>query len=145
MVDQKITEAKIREFEDMIYYKLKPKYEETNNHLEEILKTQQDFSILKQNIESMINSQDEPLKSLVNIGSECYVQAETKDKKHIFIEIGLGFMVEFTLEEGLKYVTKRIDEVNDIVSKRRIELQTVKGHYLSALNAIEQLKTYLEE
>ena len=49
-----------------------------------------------------------PLNTLVEIGSKIYAKAKVDDPTMIFIAIGLGFYVEFTLEEAYAYLTKKI-------------------------------------
>ncbi|KAI3879317.1 hypothetical protein MKX03_031786 [Papaver bracteatum] len=41
------------------------------------------------------------LRTLVNLGSEVYMQADV----HIFVDVGLGFHVEFTWPEALEFIS----------------------------------------
>lgn len=79
--------------------------------LKETASQLEQYDILRTNIFLMKKEQDKQLKSLVNIGSEVYAQAKTPDRKHIFINIGLGFHVEFTLDEALAFIDKKIKKL----------------------------------
>lgn len=75
--------------------------------LKELTSLTEQYDILRTNILLMKKEQEKDLKSLVNIGSEIYVQAKAPERKHIFVNIGLGFHVEFTLDEALAFIEKK--------------------------------------
>ena len=79
--------------------------------LKETASQLEQYDILRTNIFLMKKEQDKQLKSLVNIGSEVYAQAKTPDRKLIFVNIGLGFHVEFTLDEALAFIDKKIKKL----------------------------------
>lgn len=83
--------------------------------LQSLNKDYQDYVTLKGNIEPMLKDDSSSLNSLVNIGSECYMNAKTKNKRTIFINIGLGFFAEFQLKEGYDFVTNCIEEYKQYV------------------------------
>lgn len=69
------------------------------------------YEVLRANIELMKKETKSTVRSLVNIGSEVFVQARAEDRNHIFINIGLGFHVEFTLDEAITYIDKRLSKL----------------------------------
>ena len=81
------------------------------------------------------------VSSLVNLGSEVYAQAKAHDRNHIFVNIGLGFFVEFTLDEALAFIEKKLAQLHayahvrevshsDLVRKNE-DVERVKQHYYS--------------
>ena len=56
----------------------------------------------------MKKDDSEELNTLINVGSEVYMQAKTSDKKYIFINIGLGFHAQFTLDEAQVFIEKKL-------------------------------------
>ena len=66
------------------------------------------YEILKTNIEVMQRDPDSSVRSLVNLGSEVFAKAKSQDRNHIFVCIGLGFYVEFTLDEALAFIDKKL-------------------------------------
>ena len=69
------------------------------------------YEVLRANIELMKKETKSTVRSLVNIGSEVFVQARAEDRNHIFINVGLGFHVEFTLDEAITYIDKRLSKL----------------------------------
>ncbi|KAL7240610.1 hypothetical protein ACSBR2_006300 [Camellia fascicularis] len=51
------------------------------------------------------------LRTLVNLGSEVYMQADVPHTRRIFVDIGLGFHAEFTWSEALNYITATEDKL----------------------------------
>ncbi|KAJ7550897.1 hypothetical protein O6H91_07G123500 [Diphasiastrum complanatum] len=56
---------------------------------------------------------------MVNLGSEVYCQAEVPDTSHIYVDIGLGFHVEFTWSEALQFIS-----VKEKMLTRQAEVHT---------------------
>ncbi|XP_072060437.1 uncharacterized protein [Arachis hypogaea] len=63
------------------------------------------------NIENLEKNGVTSLRTLVNLGSEVYLQAEVPNTQHIFVDVGLGFHVEFTWSEALNYIQKREETI----------------------------------
>ncbi|XVE85803.1 hypothetical protein DITRI_Ditri17bG0120700 [Diplodiscus trichospermus] len=61
------------------------------------------ISNLLKNIESLEKNSITSLQTPVNLGSEVFMQAEVPKTQRIFVDIGLGFHVEFTWSEALKF------------------------------------------
>ncbi|XP_078168154.1 prefoldin chaperone subunit family protein isoform X1 [Carex rostrata] len=85
---------------------------------------------LKKNIENLENNGITNLRSMVNLGSEVYMQAEVPDTRHIFVDIGLGFHVEFTWSEALQFISVRearlarqIEEYTQLIANIKIKAQ----------------------
>jgi prefoldin subunit 5 len=66
--------------------------------------------------------EEEPLEELVNIGHEfCLCTAEVEDSSTVFIDIGLGFFIELTLDEALSVILERITFLEKKKLPKRIE------------------------
>ncbi|KAK9705854.1 hypothetical protein RND81_07G087200 [Saponaria officinalis] len=61
-------------------------------------------SIWKKNIQDLEKNSVTSLKTLINLGSEVYAQGEVPDTRHIFVDVGFGFNVEFTLSEAINFI-----------------------------------------
>ncbi|KAG2269314.1 hypothetical protein Bca52824_063869 [Brassica carinata] len=91
-----------------------------------------------------------------NLGSEVYMQAGVPDTRHIFMDVGLGFYVEFTRREALDYIPEReeriikqLEEVNGVIAqiKQRAH-QAVKflvGSIYEAHHQIQQILNLPDE
>ncbi|TQD87382.1 hypothetical protein C1H46_027043 [Malus baccata] len=139
---------KIQKFEDFVDQRLKP----------DLVRAIAQRSDLRKNIENLEKNSVTSLRTLVNLGSEVYMQADVidgfkpvlcygcgmglihrifflrvcrPDTRRIFVDIGLGFHVEFTWSEALNYISQReetlarqVEECTNLIAsiKARIKL-----------------------
>ncbi|KAI9085430.1 hypothetical protein K1719_032591 [Acacia pycnantha] len=115
----RLRQEKIFKFEEFVDQRLKPDLVRAIAERDKVFEQQKIFSDLRRNIENLEKNSVTSLKTLVNIGSEAYLQAEVPDTQHIFVDIGLGFHVEFTWSEALNYITLREERI-----KRQLEEYT---------------------
>ncbi|PPE01930.1 hypothetical protein GOBAR_DD01070 [Gossypium barbadense] len=92
---------KIQKFEEFVDRRLKP----------DLVHAIAERSDLRKNIENLEKNSVTSLRTLVNLGSEVYMQAEVPDTQRIFVDVGLGFHVEFTWSEALKFISLREEKL----------------------------------
>ncbi|KAB1208268.1 hypothetical protein CJ030_MR7G027319 [Morella rubra] len=92
---------KVQRFEEFVDRWLKP----------DLVRAIAESSDLRRNIENLERNSVASLRTLVNLGSEVYVQADVPDTKHIFVDVGLGFHVEFTWSEALNFISQREEKL----------------------------------
>uniref|UniRef100_A0A6B2LRG3 Uncharacterized protein n=1 Tax=Arcella intermedia TaxID=1963864 RepID=A0A6B2LRG3_9EUKA len=79
------------------------------------------------------------MKTKMNLGHEFFVEATIKETKRIMVEVGLGFVVEFTLEEALEFIDWKEEQLNT-KSKKLTELALeIKAQIKMMLHALQQL------
>eukprot|EP00850_Spirogloea_muscicola_P009131 SM000050S17056 [mRNA] locus=s50:645771:646680:+ [translate_table: standard] len=61
------------------------------------------------------------MRSMVSLGSEVYMQADVPDTSRIFVNVGLGFHVEFTLPEAISFAATKEQHL-----KKRADAQTAR-------------------
>ncbi|XP_055800802.1 uncharacterized protein LOC129869897 isoform X6 [Solanum dulcamara] len=127
-----IKQEKVRRFEEFIDRRLKPDLVHAIAERDKVFEQQIFFSDLRSNIENLEKNSVTNLKTLVNIGSEVYVQADVPDSTHIFVDVGLGFHVEFTWSEALNYISAReeklarqIKEYTRLVASIKVQIKMV--------------------
>ncbi|KAK9116627.1 hypothetical protein Sjap_015574 [Stephania japonica] len=125
-------EEKVRRFEDFVDRRLKPDLVRAISERDKVFEQQKIFSDLKRNIENLEKNGVTSLRSLVNLGSEVYVQSEVPDTRHIFVDVGLGFHVEFTWSEALDFISvkeatlaKKIDEYTQLIASIKAQIKLV--------------------
>ncbi|KAK9192135.1 hypothetical protein WN943_020751 [Citrus x changshan-huyou] len=84
-------------------------------------------SDLRKNIENLEKNSVTSLRTLVNLGSEVYMQADVPDTQHIFVDIGLGFHVEFTWSEALRFISQREDKIARQIDKYTCLIASIKA------------------
>ena len=62
---------------------------------------------LRNNVQMLLEQKRTSLKTMVNLGSDFYVQAKVPDTSSIYVNIGLGFHAQMTLEEAAAFCTQR--------------------------------------
>ena len=63
---------------------------------------------LKTYIEKIKQGGDEEMKMLTDLGCNCYCKAKVTDTSKVFVEVGLGFFVKFTLNEAHRFIEKKL-------------------------------------
>ncbi|XP_026436467.1 protein UXT homolog isoform X2 [Papaver somniferum] len=72
---------------------------------DKFFESQKVFSDLRKRVETLEKNAVTSLRTLVNLDSEVYTQADVLDTRHIFVDVGLGFHVEFTWPEALEFIS----------------------------------------
>ncbi|KAM0846879.1 hypothetical protein ACQ4PT_055391 [Festuca glaucescens] len=106
-LEARLRQEKVKKFEDFVDRRLKPDLVNAIAQRDNLFQQQKTFLDLKRNIENLEKNGVTSMRSMVNIGSEVYMQAEVPDTRHIFVDIGLGFHVEFTWQEALQFISVR--------------------------------------
>ncbi|XP_022633964.1 protein UXT homolog isoform X1 [Vigna radiata var. radiata] len=104
-------QEKVRKYEEFVDKRLKPDLIHAISQRDKVFEQQKIFSDLRRNIENLEKNSVTSLRTLVNLGSEVYLQAEVPDTQRIFVDIGFGFHVEFTWSEALNYIEKREEKI----------------------------------
>ncbi|KAG6763954.1 hypothetical protein POTOM_031404 [Populus tomentosa] len=94
-------QEKIHKFEEFVDGHLKP----------QLVRAIAERSDLRRNIENLEKNSVTNLRTMVNLGSEVYMQADVPDTQRIFVDVGLGFHVEFTWTEALNFIALREEKI----------------------------------
>ncbi|KAF8399534.1 hypothetical protein HHK36_015401 [Tetracentron sinense] len=127
-----LREEKVKRFEEFVDRRLKPDLVHAIAERDKVFEQQKVFCYLtrsttcsldlKKNIDNLEKNGVTSLRTMVNLGSEVYMQADVyvfdisfpgasrrcfhlPDTRHIFVDIGLGFHVEFTWSEALEFIS----------------------------------------
>lgn len=83
----------------------------------------------------------------------CGAQLDTNEKNNndnhhqqeptIFIHVGMGFHVEFSLVEGGDFVTKRISFLENISQTKELKVQKIEEHLQSSGFILDELSKEL--
>lgn len=127
-----VRQEKVRKFEEFVDQRLKPDLANAIAQRNKVFEQQKTFLDLKRNIENLERNGVTSMRSMVNLGSEVYMQAEVPDTRHIFVDIGLGFHVEFTWQEALQFIsvrearlTRQIDEYTHLTASIKAQIKLV--------------------
>ncbi|KAK8647500.1 hypothetical protein V6N13_121236 [Hibiscus sabdariffa] len=140
-----LRQEKIKKFEEFVDRRLKPDLVRAIAERDKVFDQQKIFSDLRKNIESLEKNSVTSLRTLVNLGSEVYTQAEVPDTQRIFVDIGLGFHVEFTWSEALKFISLREEKLERQIEEYTRLIASIKAQIKLVLEGIRELLQIPEE
>ncbi|KAI4328493.1 hypothetical protein L6164_020844 [Bauhinia variegata] len=132
-------QAKVQKFEEFVDQRLKPDLVRAIAERDKVFEQQKIFSDLRRNIENLEKNSVTSLRTLVDIGSEVYLQAEVPDTQRIFVDIGLGFHVEFTWSEALNYITQREEKIARQIEEYTQLIASIKAQIKLVLEGIREI------
>ncbi|XP_059814479.1 protein UXT isoform X1 [Hypanus sabinus] len=95
---------------------------------------------LKNVIERLQESDEQQLKMEVDLGCNFYVQAKVPDASKIFLLVGYGFYVEFTLPEALRFIERKSQQLSEVAEKLSKDSAKIKGNIRMVLQALCELQ-----
>eukprot|EP00268_Persea_americana_P004295 TRINITY_DN11357_c0_g1_i3.p1 TRINITY_DN11357_c0_g1~~TRINITY_DN11357_c0_g1_i3.p1 ORF type:complete len:156 (-),score=20.40 TRINITY_DN11357_c0_g1_i3:1171-1638(-) len=125
-------EEKVKKFEEFVDLRLKPDLVHAIAQRDKVFEQQKVFSDLKRNIQNLEKNGVTCLRTSVNLGSEVYMQADVPDTRHIFVDVGLGFHVEFTWTEALEFISvkearlaRQVEEYTHLIARIKAQIKLV--------------------
>ncbi|CAN6445381.1 unnamed protein product [Victoria cruziana] len=137
-------QCKVQKFEEFVDKRLKPDLVHAIAERDKVFAQQKVFSHLRKNIEALQNNEVASLRTLVNLGSEVYVQADIPDTRQIFIDIGLGFHVVLTWPEALEFIRIREVRLASQVEEYTRLIASIKAQIKLVCEGIRELLQFPE-
>ncbi|KAA8532930.1 hypothetical protein F0562_032953 [Nyssa sinensis] len=132
-------QEKVQRFEEFVDRRLKPDLVHAIAERDKVFERQKVFSDLRRNIENLEKNSVTSLRTMVNLGSEVYMQADVPDTQHIFVDVGLGFHVEFTWSEALNYITAREEKLARQIEEYTRLIASIKAQIKMVYEGIREL------
>ncbi|XP_071484766.1 protein UXT-like [Diadema antillarum] len=80
------------------------------------------------------------LKTQVDLGCNFYAQARVPDSSKIFVQVGFGFFVEFTLPEALAFIEKKTKHLTQYSDKLTQDSAKIKAHIKLVYEGLRELQ-----
>lgn len=146
---------KVIKYETFVNDRLKSDLKIVLNHRNKLFAQIASYESLKTCIEKIKQTPLGEIKALSDLGCNFYCKAKVMDTSKIFVEVGLGFFVELTLDEAHNFVEKKLamlrreceaitEEATQINAKIRLVLEALNEIQFSKL-AEETKMTSAEE
>ncbi|KAL6505631.1 hypothetical protein OROHE_023010 [Orobanche hederae] len=132
-------QEKVSRFEEFVDRRLKPDLVRAIAERDKVFEQQKIFSDLRRNIENLEKNTVTSLRTLVNLGSEVYMQADVPDTRRIFVDVGLGFHVEFTWSEALNFVATREEKISRQIEDYTRLIASIKAQIKMVCGGIREL------
>ncbi|XP_057330735.1 protein UXT homolog [Microplitis mediator] len=133
---------KIPQFEKFINDVLKNDLKKFEEKLDAKNTDLAEFIQLKSLITTLKNNEfnESGFKTKVDLGNNFFVQARVDDASKIFIDVGLGYYIEFSLDEALVLINVRIKLLELQINNLRKEIAKTNAHIKLLLIGIRNLQ-----
>ncbi|EDO30400.1 predicted protein [Nematostella vectensis] len=135
-------QEKIRKYEEFLDQRLAKDLEAVFKSQDEIVAKITEYTQLKSSIEQIQKTdlKGKDLRSRVDLGCNFFCQASVPDPSRIFIAVGYGFFVEFTLSEALNFIEKKLAHLQHSVDKLGKDAAKIKAHMKLVLGGLQELQ-----
>lgn len=123
----------------MFWYIFQPLLDNFIHKSDQILADINDYRLIQETVKQIQN--EEKMKSLVDIGLECFVNAVIEDKSVVLLDVGLNCFIEVPIEKCSDIIDEKVQLLYrklEFYSKKR---EVIEKDYLSALMSLNNLKT----
>ncbi|KAG0165964.1 hypothetical protein DFQ28_001619 [Apophysomyces sp. BC1034] len=129
----------LQKYDEFVNLKLKPDLKDTLESRNEIFDTLSEYQKLKSQIELIQTHDLKELKTMVDLGSQFYAQAVVPDTQYIYLNVGFGFHVQFTLDEAKDFIEKKEKRLQSTVDKYSADADKIRAHIKMVLEAMAEI------
>jgi prefoldin subunit 5 len=136
-------QGKVAEYSSFITNTLQPKLQLAVNDREETEAEICEYAQLRNKLQMIeTNNADGPINTLVDISHQTiYCNATISNPRTVYVHVGFGFHVEFTIQEAIAFIDKRITYLQNDVLKHRVEVAMgIAEDVEKALELLEEFK-----
>ncbi|XP_048872691.1 protein UXT [Brienomyrus brachyistius] len=133
-------DKKVLQYETFINEVLKRDLQKVLEQRDEVYEKIAQYLQLKNTIESLQEAGSKELKTEVDLGCNFYVQAHVPDSSTIFVAVGYGFFVEFTLPEALKFIEKKTNQLTKYTEALTKDSAKIKANIRLVLEGLRELQ-----
>ncbi|XP_046912023.2 uxt prefoldin-like subunit [Dermatophagoides farinae] len=133
-------DGKIFRYERFVEEVLKTDLQKVSHQYEEICEQIANYNNVKSTIETINRHELKTIKTMNDIGSNCYVQCVIPNTDRIYLCVGLDCFVELTLDEALKFIDRKTGILKKSMELLAENSAKIKAHIKIVLNLIDQLK-----
>lgn len=159
MASTKELHEKIKEYASFISQTLQPQLQTavdardaTDADISEYTQLRNKLQYLENEIKSDLSSSStgestqssakncKPLEALVDIShGTVYCRAVIPNPRTVYVDVGLGFMVEFTLQEAIGFIDKKLKYLDEVSKHRASVAEGIARDVEDALELLEEL------
>ena len=139
---------KVAQYETFLNETLRTDLHNTLTLRDKIYQEQAEFLALRNSINAIKLAElvpGEPLKTKVDLGCNFYCQARIPDPTKIFVSVGLGFFLELTLDEALKFINKKDAELGKEADKMTTDCAKLKANIKLVIGGLQELQQISSE
>ncbi|KAG5460237.1 MAG: Prefoldin subunit-domain-containing protein [Olpidium bornovanus] len=130
--------AKVKKYEEFLNTRLKVDLKETLDARDKVFDATSDMK-LADKIRLIKQHNLKEMKTMVDVGSNFYVQAKIPDTRYIYVDVGYGFHVQLTLDEALAFIEKKEKHLEKRAEKFTKEAAKIRAHIGVVLEALAEI------
>ncbi|EGD80534.1 hypothetical protein PTSG_01125 [Salpingoeca rosetta] len=135
------TAAKVAELEGFVANKLHVDRSRLLKQRDEITTEMSDYHKLKDMIQTVLQEgARKELRTKVDLGHAFFCQADIPNTERIYVHVGFGFHVEFTLPEAKAFIDKRITFLERRCADTRDKLAEVNALIKLVMEALREIQ-----
>ncbi|KAK9502168.1 hypothetical protein O3M35_012752 [Rhynocoris fuscipes] len=133
---------KIYKYESFLNDVLKEELKKTQLQLDRLYTEVAEFVQLKHSIEIMNSCKTEgsSLKTTVDIGCNFLMKAKISDTRTVYVDIGCGYFVQYSLTEAINVINKRIEYLEKQIAIYKKQSATTKAHIKMVLLGLMEIQ-----
>jgi prefoldin alpha subunit len=133
------TKQKVTKYEEYINEKLKTAVLAVSKSQQKVSVDITEYSQLKKMIEVTMTQKSKKIKTKVDLGFHCYLQAECENKDFYMIDVGHDFFVEMSGDEACAFIEQKIELLEEKLKVLNQEGANFQGQIRFAMEAIREL------
>lgn len=137
-------DEKVLQYEEFIDKRLAKDLEAVYKAKEELYTKINEHLQLKSTIIQIKKSrsvdESKDMKTMLDLGNNFFCQARIPDTSMIYVAVGYGFYVQFTLDEALAFIEKKCTLLNNSADKLNKEAAKIKAHIKTVLGGLQELQ-----
>ena len=117
---------KVLKYEEFVNEVLKNDLKHVLEERDKIYDEIAEYMKLQTSVERLSTVQSRPIKEMIDVGCNFYMQAQVKDTEFIFVDVGMGLHVQLTFEEALKFLKKKIDQLtvkSELLTDKSVDIK----------------------
>ena len=136
-----LLQTKISEYSNFISQTLQPQLQSAVDKREETEAEISEDVQVQTKLQQIQGDAPKSIDTIIDIShSTVYCKAHISNPKIIYLNIGFGFHVEMTIEEGIQFIIKRVEYLESCVLKHRVEVAArIAKDVEGAIELLEEL------
>ena len=133
---------KVTEYEKFLNERLKTDLQAVLDSRDSVFSDIAEYMQLRRVIETLQGHKAEgtPLKTMVDLGCNFYAQARVPDPSRVCVAVGFGIFVEFSHEEGLLFIDKKVAQLNLKAEQLTVQACQIKAKIRVVVEALRELQ-----
>lgn len=135
---------KVEEYSRFVSEKLRPELERAEKSRGETMAEMSEYNGLLEQLKGFQKEEKSEVEALVNLGHETIYCNAVGKLEMIHVHVGMGFHVEMTISEAIRFVQLRLTFLkNDVLAKKEVRVYDITEHIIAASAILDGLNQQL--